>query len=181
MFTQGQYEHFISTFARSDMVAEIGDVLIPIWCDDYAFTSPSAQIVEVETGESGASFSYLFDLTLDRNIVACGIPSASKHQRDRSRMAGHPLANSARYDRGHLMANATGGGCDINLVPQLAKVNRVQFRVLERKVLELSRDQMQCFYFVRCLYTNTTQIPAAFEQGVIQPNGKLLYTTHSNL
>ena len=49
MFTQGQYEHFISTYARSDIVAEIADVLIPIWCDDYAFTSPSAKIVEVET------------------------------------------------------------------------------------------------------------------------------------
>jgi DNA/RNA endonuclease G (NUC1) len=96
-------------------------------------------------------------------------------------MAGHPLANSARYDRGHLMANSTGGGCDINLVPQLAKVNRVQFRILERKVLELARDQMQSFYFVRCLYRNSTQLPVGFEQGIIQPNGKLLYATYSNL
>jgi len=181
MFTQSQYEHFISEYSGPDIVAEIDNILIPLWCDDYAFTSPSAQIVEVETGESGASFSYLFDLTLDRNIVACGIPSASKHQRDRSRMARYPLANSARYDRGHIMANATGGGCDINLVPQLAKVNRVQFRVLERKILELARDQMQSFYFVRCLYTNTTQFPAAFEQGIIQPNSRLLYATHNNL
>src|SRR3974390_2430677 len=126
MFTQAQYEQFISTCSGSDIVAEIANVLIPIWCAHYPFASPSAEIVEVETGESGASFSYLFDLTLDRNVVACGIPSASKHRRDRSRMAGHPLVNSARYDRGHLMANSTGGGCDINLVPQLSKVNRVQ-------------------------------------------------------
>jgi hypothetical protein len=181
MFTQAQYEQFISTYSGSNVVAEIGNVLLPIWCDDYAFTSPSAQIVEVETGESGAAFSYLFDLTLDRNLVACGIPSASKHQRDRSRMAGHPLANSARYDRGHLMANATGGGCDINLVPQLSRVNRVQFRILERKVLELDRDHKQSFYFVRCLYSNATQLPTAFEQGIIQPNGRLLYAAHNNL
>ena len=181
MFTEAEYKRFIGTYAGSEIVAEIANVLIPIWCDDYAFTSPSAQIVEVETGESGASFSYLFDLALDRNIVACGIPSASKHKRDRSRMAGHPLANSARYDRGHLMANSTGGGCDINLVPQLARVNRVQFRVLERKVLDLARDQMQSFYFVRCLYNNSSQLPTAFEQGIIQPNGKLLYATHGNL
>lgn len=181
MFTQMQYESFIAAYSGSNIVAEIADVLIPIWCDVYAFTSPSAQIVEVETGESGSTFSYLFDLTLDRNIVAFGIPSASKHKRDRSRMAGHPLANSARYDRGHLMANSTGGGCDINLVPQLARVNRVQFRVLERKVHELARDQKQSFYFVRCLYANSTQLPSAFEQGIVQPNGKLLYATHGNL
>ena len=180
MFTKVQYEKFISSYSGSDIVAEIGNLLTPVWCDDYAFTNPSAQIVEVETGESGAVFSYLFDLTLERNVVAFGIPSISKHKRDRSRMAGHPLANSARYDRGHLMANSTGGGCDINLVPQLAKANRVEFRVLERKVLELARDHMQSFYFVRCLYTNRTQLPSAFEQGIIEPNRKLLYAFHSN-
>jgi hypothetical protein len=181
MFTRSKYEGFISAYRGTDIVAEIAQVLIPLWCDDYAYSSPSAEIVEVETGESGASFTYLFDLALDRNVVACGIPSASKHKRDRSRMAGHPLANSARYDRGHLMANSTGGGCDINLVPQLSKVNRVQFRVLVRKVIELARDQMQSFYFVRCLYTNRGQLPAAFEQGIIQPNGRLLYATFNNL
>jgi hypothetical protein len=62
MFTQAQYEQFISVYSGCNLVAEISNVLMPIWVDDYAFTSPSAQIVEVETGESGASFSYLFDL-----------------------------------------------------------------------------------------------------------------------
>jgi hypothetical protein len=41
MFTQSQYEHFISAYSGPDIVAEIANVLIPIWCDDYAFTSPS--------------------------------------------------------------------------------------------------------------------------------------------
>jgi hypothetical protein len=163
MFTQAQYERFISAYSGSDIVAEIANLLIPIWCDDYSFTSPSAQIVEVETGESGASFSYLFDLTLDRNIVACGIPSASKHQRDRSRMAGHPLANSARYDRGHLMANATGGGCDINLVPQLAKINRVQLS---------SSAKSSSWIAIRCSASTSSAASTTTQRSSLQPSNR---------
>jgi len=179
MLTQDTYRKLIATHSGSDF-AGIAKTLIPAWCEDYSFSNPSAEILEVETGTPGASFTYLFDLNLERAIAAYGIPSFAKHQRDKSRMAGHPLSAGSQFHRGHLMANSLGGGTDINLVPQLGKLNTGQFRILERHVLDLAKNNVQCFYFVRPIYTNRSQTPTLFEQCVILSSKSIAYALHQN-
>jgi DNA/RNA non-specific endonuclease len=154
----------------------------PIWCEDYRrFQNPKADLVEVNTDANGASFNYLFDIEQERNIVAFGIPVYAKHKRDASRMRGHPLLNDSRYHRGHLMAHSIGGDTDINLVPQLGKLNVGQFRVLEKQARKLAEENVQCLYFVRTLYSGTSQIPSAFEQCVIHASKEITYALHAHL
>lgn len=78
------------------------------------------------------------------------------------------------------MAHSIGGGTDINLVPQLGKLNIGEFRRLERKVRDLAKENVRCLYFVRPIYSNTTDIPARFEQCVIHSSGALDYASHNN-
>jgi hypothetical protein len=70
-------------------------------------------------------------LTLGRNVVAWDVPAYVTHKRDTARMSGHPPGGDGRYHRGHLMSHTTGGGTDINLVPQLGSLNIGNFRKLD--------------------------------------------------
>ena len=155
--------------------------LVPLWCDDYYFINPKAELVQVDIDTSGTSFTYLFDIDLQRNIVAFGMPIFSKHQRDASRMAGLPLSDGSKFHRGHLMAHSIGGGTDINLVPQLGKLNIGEFRVLERKARKLAEQNVRCLYFVRSVYTTGSQTPGMFEQCIIHPSRTIDYEIHNNL
>jgi len=76
--------------------------------------------------------TFAFDLAANENreprpvaAYAKVIPAAPV--RDRSRQARHPLEPglvAAGYDRGHLVAHASGGGLDANIFAQAAHVNR---------------------------------------------------------
>jgi hypothetical protein len=180
MLDRETYKKLIDSYRGSNIVEDIPASLVPLWCDDYYFTNPSAELVSVDLDDSGTAFTYIFDIHRKRTIVAFGVPIFSKHQRDASRMAGHPLSAGTQFHRGHLMAHSIGGGTDINLVPQLGKLNIGEFRRLERRVRDLAKDNVRCLYFVRPIYTNTTDIPASFEQCVILPSGALNYASHKN-
>jgi hypothetical protein len=177
---QNTYRQLVSSSGGGDIISKIPEKLVPLWCDDYYQANPSAELVEVNLDDSPACFSYLFDINLQRNIVAWGIPTYASHQRDASRMAGHPLSAGSQYHRGHLMAHSIGGGTDINLVPQLGKLNIGQFRRIERMVRQLAKENVRCLYFVRTIYTNNSQIPSKFEQCVIQSAGAITYDLQSN-
>lgn len=179
---EGTYLQLVSAYKGNDIVADLPDWLVPLWCDDYAATNPGARLVEVKAGEPGdSSFSYLFDLVPQRNVVAWGVPSYVTRKRDPNRMANHPLGGDNRYHRGHLMSHGTGGGTDINLVPQLGSLNIGAFRRLERLVRQLAQQHRICLYFVRTLYGDASQMPRQIEQCVIQPSKAVSYAIHSNV
>jgi hypothetical protein len=154
--------------------------LMPLWCDDYYSSNSGAQLVAVDLDDSGTWYTYLFDITLQRTIAAFGVPIFAKHRRDAARMAGHPNSAGSEFHRGHLMAHSIGGGTDINLVPQLGKLNIGEFRVLERKVRDLAQQNVRCLYFVRPIYGDKSQTPRMFEQCVIFPSRAISYALHKN-
>jgi hypothetical protein len=179
------YRNLITSYRGRDIVTDLPESLVPLWCDDYYADNPKAEVVQVDLDESASSFSYLFDIELQRVLVAFGVPAFSKHLRDASRMAGHPLANAGKFHRGHLMAHSIGGGTDINLVPQLGKLNIGAFRVLERMVRDLARQNLRSLYFVRPIYGKSlakdkVQMPRQFEQCVILPDKTFRYILHQN-
>ena len=178
--TEHTYRKLAARWCVSDIVSDISSQLVPLWCDDYYRSHPRANLVEVTLNDSPACYSYLFDIELQRNIVAWGIPTFASHQRDAARMAGHPHSAGPDYHRGHLMAHSIGGGTDINLVPQLGRLNIGQFRRIERMVRQLGKENVRCFYFVRTIYTDNSQMPALFEQCVIQSSGTITYDLQKN-
>src|SRR5215475_90503 len=104
--------------------------LVDVWLGDYARSVPTMEVVET----TSANFSYLFDIRAERLIAAWGI-SHGRHaaSRDKARMAGHPLGAGPRYHRGHAIPHTLGGPTDINLVPQLGRINVGPFRALEKR------------------------------------------------
>jgi|SRR5580658_4173767 hypothetical protein len=180
MITEATYQGILATHRGSSLVQDIPGKLVPLWCDEYYANNPDAELVSVDLKDAGASFTYLFDLNLQRAVVAFGVPAFARHRRDASRMAGHPLSAGSRFHRGHLMAHSIGSGTDINLVPQLGKLNIGEFRKLERRVRDLAKQNQECLYFVRVGYSGDSQTPAMFEQCIILPSGQLIYREHKN-
>jgi hypothetical protein len=115
--------------ANPNAWADVVDYLTRVWIEHYSKRRASNEIVE--TTVSG--FSYLFDISSERLLAAYGL-SRGRHgeKRDASRMAGHPLGPKALYHRGHAIRHTLGGPTDINLVPQLGRINIGPFRELER-------------------------------------------------
>jgi len=182
------YEQALRAYRGSDILADLPGRLLDLWYEDYIHTYPKSELVLVHLEADGSSFTYLFDVTRQRAIGSVGLPSFVSHKRDASRMAGHPLANSKLYDRGHLLAHSLGGGADINLVPQLSKVNRVNFQKIERIARKLATGNVRCVYFVRPIYPiesapahEASQLPSRIEQGLIGKNGNLTYQLHANV
>ena len=133
------------------------------WLDGYDPRGEVPGIVEVDHTASG--FAYLFDTTSERLIAAWGV-SKGRHgaARDASRMAGHPLSAGPDYHRGHAIPHRLGGQTDINLVPQLGKVNIGAFRPLERQAVATPGSM----YFTYWLYRGGPgQTPSGVDQGLL--------------
>lgn len=150
------------------LLRRIVDYLIDVWLTDYARTNSGSDIVE--TSDSG--FSYLFDIATGRLIAAWGV-SAGRHgaARDATRMAGHPLSAGPLYHRGHAIPHRLGGPTDINLVPQLGRINIGPFRPLERQAVATPGS----FYFTYWTYPRpprggtASQQPTGVDQGLLVP------------
>jgi hypothetical protein len=134
----------------------------------YRKAFPNAELVELDFGET----TFLFDLFAaddgreQRTVAAWRIVPKQASARDRSRQAGFPLHASliaAGYERGHLIARASGGPLDINLYPQAWQVNQgrsadgTEFRRLER----LAARNPGCLQFSRLIWVGAESIPAA--------------------
>jgi hypothetical protein len=149
-------------------------VLIDLWLDDYDPAGTANQIVETNQANS----SFLFDIAQGRLIAAWAI-SEGKHtgERDRSRMAGHPLGGGPHLHRGHAIPHTLGGPLDINLVPQLGSINIGPFRVLEIEAV----NTPGALYFTHWIYSAAThQKPASVEQGLLIPGAVPRIITHIN-
>lgn len=152
--------------AEEDRWNAVVDRLADIWTDRYAAYVPGCELVRVV--DSG---NYLFDCCFERLIAAWAIGRSDPvGKRDKRRMAGHPLASGSDYHRGHAIPHSMGGPMDINLVPQLARINVGPFRTLERKAVALPGS----LYFTYWVYAREepdgpclSQRPVAVEQGLL--------------
>ena len=151
------------------------DALIDMWLADYNSRTPSLDVVETTYGD----FAYLFDIKHSRLIAAWGI-SRGRHgaPRDKGRMAGHPKGAGRRYHRGHAIPHALGGLTDINLVPQLGRINIGAFRELER--LAVATPGALYFTFWKYGRSTTTQKPEGVDQGILRPGLRPEIRSHSN-
>ena len=151
------------------------DALVEMWLDDYNSRTPSLDVVETTYGD----FAYLFDIKHERLIAAWGV-SGGKHTgaRDKSRMAGHPKGAGERYHRGHAIPHTLGGLTDINLVPQLGRINVGPFRELEK----LAVATPGALYFTYWKYGRSTdsQKPEGVDQGLLRPGLPAEVRSHVN-
>lgn len=148
--------------------------LTEVWLREYEARFPDANAVEVELD----GFFYLFDLAHERLLAAWGVSRGrSGAQRPTSRMRGHPLSDGPLYHRGHAIAHSLGGGTDINLVPQLGRVNVGAFRVLERRAVA----HPGALYFTYWSYPDGNgQRPGRVDQGLLVPGRPAQVETHPN-
>ena len=154
--------------------AQALDALVGMWLDDYNRRAPSLDVVETTYGD----FAYLFDVKHGRLIAAWGI-SRGKHAgaRDKSRMAGHPKGAGERYHRGHAIPHTLGGLTDINLVPQLGRINVGPFRELEK----LAVATPGALYFTYWKYPRSaSQQPTGVDQGLLRPGLPAEVRSHVN-
>jgi hypothetical protein len=134
--------------------------LINIWLDECRGTSDDI----VQT--TSADFSYLFDIGRGRLIAAWGVSRGRfGGERDSSRMRQHPLSAGQTYHRGHAIPHRLGGPLDLNLLPQLARINTGPFRELERRAVAAPG----AMYFTFWKYRGASQTPHAVDQGLLIP------------
>lgn len=137
------------------------------WIEDLAMSEyrvGAARPDFVEVTDRG--FSYIFDLTDQRLVLASGISAGGQtHLRDKKRMRRHPVRQGGEYHRGHSIAHQLGGGLDINLVDQRGNVNIGDFRRLENKAVA----SPGAFYFCHWIYSpGPKQTPASVRQGLLR-------------
>jgi hypothetical protein len=153
------------------------DQLVEAAASGYRAAFPDSELVEF--GDRGSW--YLFDLTDDptlgrqpRVVAAWGHSSSPHSQRDKSRQAGFPLPPGLAgrgYERGHLLAHATGGGLDENLFAQAGHVNQGRspagraYRRLER----LAGAHPGSLLFHRLVYGDGTDVPDLTQLTVAVP------------
>lgn len=161
-----------------DAIADLEDV----WADAYRVVNPDAKLYTIEL----ESVTYLFDhvesdddgdsiaeLRASRVVAAWGVSSTPSAPRDTSRMRGHPRPGRQDDDRGHLVALASGGGYDINLIPQDARLNRgrtpegKRFRAMER----FCAANPGTPFFIRPVYADDSDRPAEIEFGILKAEG----------
>lgn len=163
MIDYKEVDRIVSAMTHGNDWSSATSTLVDLWLDDYAVDASSSDIVETRA----QGFSYLFDIQAERLIAAWG-ESKGRHggPRDARRMAGHPLSEGSQYHRGHVIPHTLGGGTDINLVPQLGRINIGPFRPLEKKAVATPGS----FYFTYWSYRNATghgQTPTAVDQGLL--------------
>lgn len=130
-------------------------------------------------------FWYLFDSTplgksdpiepANRVLAAWGYTKPDDRVGLRSRLRHYPLPPGSEQtrDRGHLIALASGGGEDVNIVPQASRLNRghseagKRWRALERHCAATPG----VFIFVGLEYDDTTDVPTRLDVRIVEPDG----------
>ena len=186
------YAGLFRVTARDDApgVGPFVDALTDAWLDSYRReTAGQRDIVQIAFEE----LTYLYDATTspgidepdNRVLAVWGRSRAPSGPRDSSRLRGHPSPqrdNAEAVDRGHLAAHAIGGGYDLNLIPQLASLNRGRsaeghvWRELER----YCATHPGTFFFVRAIYSDITDHPSGLDYGVLLSDGELRVETFDN-
>jgi hypothetical protein len=165
--------------SEEDLVNELAPHLIDIWLDDYSANGSTSDIVETRASH----FSYLFDIATQRLIAAWGTSQGKiSDPRPKNIMKNFPLSEGPLYHRGHAIPHTLGGLTDINLVPQLGKINIGVFRILEKKAVATPGS----FYFTYWTYEAAkpfsipSQTPMEVDQGLIVPGKTCEIETYPN-
>jgi len=143
----------------------------------------SDQVLDWFQGQN--AFWYLFDSTpegatdetrpANRVVAAWGSSNPASRVGDRRVLRRFPLPQrpGRRVDRGHLVALASGGGENVNLVPQATMLNRGWSEAGRRwRALERICGGTECvFLFVTVSYDDVSDVPSEFEFLVQPPGG----------
>ena len=165
---------------RAAVIDYLNKKLPPLWDADYrATTRDSGELLTItfqDKSDPGSFVNTMFDLhsgrsgTEDRVVAVWGLSRTEPAStRDKQRMKGYlegvwSDAHPGR-DRGHFFAHTMGGGVDINLFPQLARVNRGgKWRELER----YAADHPGTYCFIHPIYAGTSWTPSRLEYGIFQ-------------
>lgn len=134
---------------------------------------------------SDQGFTFLFDQASantndvdDRLVVAYGFSAANGYKRDKSRISGLlgggiDIPGKGKFDKGHALAHAMGGGLDVNLFPQNSELNRGKSDAgkVYRKMEQFAADHPGTFVFSRLLYGDDSWVPSSLEYGVLRDEG----------
>jgi hypothetical protein len=172
------------------------ETLPDLWCDAYR-VMPASDVEMVQFRDDG--YEFLFDLGSERVIAAFGLSRRNRSQREQTRMRGfldrtvstqklNTLPSGQRqlaslswrdrffethgheYDRGHFISHLQGGGLDVNLFPQLTRINRgrgpegAAYRAMERECVVYPGS----FCFSRPIYDDMTWVPFELEYGILR-------------
>jgi hypothetical protein len=154
-------------------VSALSDRLRDSWAVVYRQHSRECELVEVDQG----GLTYLFDISGERVVGVCGSVTPSDAPRPATRMRGHPLpAGRADLVRGHLVAHSLGGGTDINLIPQNARLN---ISGGWRRFEQLAHASPGSFVAVAAAYDSDSQTPDRLTY-LIAIDRELQFETFSN-
>lgn len=154
------------------------------WIDTYCSASRHSPAI-VSFPDQG--FTYLFDQASascsdvdDRIVAAHGLSSATRHQRDSSRMQSFlggriEIPGKGTFDKGHVLAHAMGGGLDQNLFPQRPELNRGRSAAgrIYRRMERHAATHAGTFVFSRLIYGDGSWVPSLLEYGVLMDGGRL--------
>lgn len=115
----------------------------------------------------------------DRVVGAFGISRESIVKRDVSRQRRWVGPTEKRFganrNKGRYIANAVGGGLELNVFDQSREINlgRSERGRLYRRMERYCAENLGTFFFTRPFYTDTTSRPAALEFGILMPDQSL--------
>jgi hypothetical protein len=130
------------------------------------------------------------DVAEGRVVAAFGISKVHPDKRNLSRTRGY-LGPTSKvyahfgndYDKGHFIANATGGPLEINLFPQKRGINRgwsdmgKKYRQMEKFVA----NNPGTFVFSRPIYSDLTLRPVLLEFGYVSSDGTFISDHFENV
>lgn len=166
------------------VVEDLIQILEDEWCATYYSMSghnPCAMRVPDQ------EFTFLYDQASanandvdDRLVAAHGRSATSMHKRDKNRQRGFlggriDVPGKGKFDKGHALSHAMGGGLDVNLFPQRPELNlgRSEAGRVYRRIERYGSDHPGTFVFSRLIYTDNSWVPSSLEYGVLMPDGKL--------
>lgn len=170
----------VGTLVMEDLIQFIEDE----WVATYHDMSPHSPSV-MKFQDQG--FTFLYDQAAanasgvdDRLVAAYGWPTANAHKKDENRMRGFlgggvDIPGKGKFDKGHVLAHAMGGGLDVNLFPQKPELNRGRSEAgrVYRRMEKYVAAHGGTFFFSRLIYSDSSWVPSSLEYGVLMQDERL--------